>query len=691
MTLKKQALLATAGILFLVLGLNTYINIRASTGKYQEALTAKTAILAAGVKKDIDKALGFGMAVNDLTGMVERLQELAQQDGDIAYALVTDMQGRVLYANERGRVNLVLTDAAAKEALAAAEAVTLTHRDAGGVYYEHVIPLLGLEGRKVGVFRIALKGEAVSRQTRSLLFLSLLVGILSFVIATVFVYLFMEKRIAGPIRSLAAGAGRMAAGDLSQEIVARGRSEIAELAGAVNGMARNLRDMLGRLHQLGDGLAEAIGLIGGATQKMSQGARVQQEATEQAAMTVEEMVASIRNVAENADVMSRATIDASTAVTEMAAAVRETDKSAGVLSSEAEDTASSIAQMLASISEVSNNAEQLASSAEQTTSAITEISASVKEVQERAVDAAGLAAEVSREVAERGIGAAVEAMAGMENIKKSVEEAATTINRLGKRSQEIGQVLKVIDEVAEQTGLLALNAAILASQAGEHGKGFAVVAEEIKELAERTGVSTQEIGGIITAVQRETRESVLAMERGLKAVAGGGELVQVTRDVLEHAAERSSRSSEMARAIERTTAEQARSISQINDAAYSIMSQIEAISRAVQEQRRGSEMIARAAERMRDITRQVKHSTQEQTTGGAQIAGVVESVTGQASQIARATAEQRQGTSQISAAVDSIQRTTRESVDLSIELEIALQTLRERAGALQAELGKFAR
>ena len=79
MTLKKQALLATAGILFLVLGLNTYINIRASTGKYQEALTAKTAILAAGVKKDIDQALGFGMAVNDLTGMVERLQELLQR------------------------------------------------------------------------------------------------------------------------------------------------------------------------------------------------------------------------------------------------------------------------------------------------------------------------------------------------------------------------------------------------------------------------------------------------------------------------------------------------------------------------------------------------------------------------------------------------------------------------------------
>ena len=104
----------------------------------------------------------------------------------------------------------------------------------------------------------------------------------------------------------------------------------------------------------------------------------------------------------------------------------------------------------------------------------------------------------------------------MDNIKKAVEASAEVINRLGKRSQEIGQILKVIDEVTDQTGLLALNAAILAAQAGEHGKGFSVIAEEIKDLAERTTASTQEIAGLIVTVQKEVGQSVQAMERGAR-------------------------------------------------------------------------------------------------------------------------------------------------------------------------------
>jgi methyl-accepting chemotaxis protein len=129
-----------------------------------------------------------------------------------------------------------------------------------------------------------------------------------------------------------------------------------------------------------------------------------------------------------------------------------------------------------------------------------------------------------------------EAIVGMQNIKETVEATAAVVNRLGKRSHEIGQILKVIDEVTDQTSLLALNAAILASQAGEHGKGFAVVAEEIKDLAERTAASTQEIAGLIASVQEETAESVQAMGRGLKAVERGVDLVNVTSDVLEQVA-----------------------------------------------------------------------------------------------------------------------------------------------------------
>jgi methyl-accepting chemotaxis protein len=317
------------------------------------------------------------------------------------------------------------------------------------------------------------------------------------------------------------------------------------------------------------------------------------------------------------------------------------------------------------------------------------MSSSVKMVEQRAVESARLAEKASSDATEHGTASAAEAIKGMQNIKTAVEATAEVLNRLGKRSQEIGQILKVIDEVTDQTGLLALNAAILAAQAGEHGKGFAVVAEEIRDLAERTAASTQEISGLIASVREETAESVQAMARGLRAVEAGVDLVGVTSDMLEQVAGSSRQSAEMARAIEKATAEQARGVSQITETSLSIADQIEQIAGALQEQRKGSERIVQAAERMRDITRQVKTATQEQTTGGKQIAGAIESVTRQAAQVARSTSEQTLGAQQIGGAIGKIQKITQDNVDVSIEMDMAVQTLKQKADALQAELDGF--
>jgi methyl-accepting chemotaxis protein len=689
LSLKTQAMLATAGILLLVLAFNTLTNIYVTTSKYRDALIARTTVLAEGIKKDINKAVGFGLPLNALDGMGDKLRALTEEDKDIAHAVVMDMDGKVLYASEKALENTVLNDAPSKAALAARDPMIQYYSDASGGHYEKVLPLAGPDGKQLGVFRIALGEEAVNRQIRSLLLWSLMVALISFVVATTLVYLFVHREITKPLAEMSTTAAGMAAGDLSREITVKGETEIAVLGAAINTMSSNLREMLGKIKQAGASLGEAMQLMGGATLKMSQGARVQQEATEQTAMTVSQMTASIKGVAENAEEMSHAATEASSSASEMASSIEEVARNAGALSMAAEDTAASIEQMLASIKQVSENTETLSASAEQTSSSITEMSASVKEVEQRALDAARLAEKVSTEASDRGMTAAREAIKGMQNIKETVEATAEVVNRLGKRSQEIGQILKVIDEVTDQTSLLALNAAILAAQAGEHGKGFAVVAEEIKELAERTAASTQEISGLIVAVREETEQSVQAMARGLKAVDAGSALVIVTSDVLGQVADSSRQSADMARAIEKTTAEQARGVAQITEASVSIANQIEQIARAMQEQRRGSERIGQAAERMRDITRQVKTSTQEQTTGGRQIAGAVESVKGQAAQIARSTSEQSVGAQHISDAVSKIQKITQEVVDVSVEMDITVQTLKTRADALRSELEGF--
>ncbi len=689
MNLKSQAMAATAGILLLVLTFNTLTTIYVTTGKYRDALIARTTVLADGIKKDISKAIGFGLPLNALEGMGDKLRGLTEEDKDISRALVMDNDGKVLYTSDKALENAVLSDPSSKAALEAKTPMVQTYSDEAGGHIEKVMPITSLDGKPLGVFRIALNESAVNRQIRSLLLWSLLVALISFVIATSLVYLFVNREITTPLAQMSTTAAGMAAGDLSHEITIRGETEIAVLGAAINTMSSNLREMLGKIKQTGGSLGDAMTLMGKATLKMSQGARVQQEATEQTAMTVSEMTASIKGVAENAEEMSHASTEASSSASEMASSIEEVARNAGALSTAAEDTAASIEEMLASIKQVSDNTEALSASAEQTSSSITEMSASVKEVEQRALDAARLAEKVSADVSDRGMAASRQATIGMQNIKEAVEATADVVNRLGKRSQEIGQILKVIDEVTDQTSLLALNAAILAAQAGEHGKGFAVVAEEIKELAERTAASTQEISGLIDAVRQETEQSVQSMARGLKAVEAGSALVNVTSEVLGQVADSSRQSVEMARAIEKTTAEQARGVAQIKEASVSIANQIEQIARAMQEQRRGSERIGQAAERMRDITKQVKTSTQEQTTGGRQIAKAVESVKLQATQIARSTAEQNVGAQHISDAVSKIQKITQEVVDVSVEMDIAVQTLKTRADALQSELEGF--
>src|SRR5512143_1867707 len=603
--LKTRAILVTGGILLLAMLLNTLVTTYVAKSRYQDALIGRTTALAEGIQKDIRKAVGFGLSLGALEGMGDKLRGLMEEDRELSFAMIVDAGGKVLHASDRSLENSTPDDEASRIALAANEPRVQYWSDQRGGHYEKVIPLTGPDGKKIGVFRIALKEEAVSRQVRSLLSWSLLVGLVSFVIAVVLVSLFMDRGIIRPITQMSKTAAVMAAGDLSREIPATGRDEIADLGAAINAMSANLREMLRKVRTAGAGLSEAMTLMSGAALKMSQGARVQQESTERTATVVGEMVASIKGVDESAKDMSRASTDASASASEMAASIAEVARNAGTLALAAEDTASSIEQMIASIKQVSENSESLSASAEQTSSSVTEMSASVKEVEQRAVESARLAEKVSREASERGMAAAAEAIRGMQNIQATVEATAEVVNRLGKRSQEIGQILKVIDEVTDQTSLLALNAAILAAQAGEHGKGFAVDAEEIKDLAERTAASTQEISGLIASVQEETAESVKAMARGLTAVERGVDLVNVTSDMLEQVADSSRQSATMARAIEKTTAEQARGVAQITETSLSISAQLEQIASALQEQRKGSERIAQAAERMREITRLV--------------------------------------------------------------------------------------
>ncbi|MEN6616432.1 MAG: methyl-accepting chemotaxis protein, partial [Syntrophorhabdus sp.] len=126
----------------------------------------------------------------------------------------------------------------------------------------------------------------------------------------------------------------------------------------------------------------------------------------------------------------------------------------------------------------------------------------------------------------------METVMAMNSINERVRGSAQIIQSLGSRSEQIGQVVGLINDIADQTNLLALNAAIEAARAGEHGRGFAVVADEVRKLAERTSHATKDISETIAAMQNETKSAVLSMREGLDETQRGAAEAEKSGDVL---------------------------------------------------------------------------------------------------------------------------------------------------------------
>ncbi|HEY6898703.1 MAG TPA: methyl-accepting chemotaxis protein [Rhodocyclaceae bacterium] len=141
-------------------------------------------------------------------------------------------------------------------------------------------------------------------------------------------------------------------------------------------------------------------------------------------------------------------------------------------------------------------------------------------------------AEASREQSERGARIVREASAEIGRLAQSVESSAEVVSALGARSEAISDIVRTISDIADQTNLLALNAAIEAARAGEQGRGFAVVADEVRKLAERTTTATAEIGAMIAAIQKETQGAISAIREGASQARSGADLAQQAADAL---------------------------------------------------------------------------------------------------------------------------------------------------------------
>jgi methyl-accepting chemotaxis protein len=507
-----------------------------------------------------------------------------------------------------------------------------------------------------------------------------------FVLASV-LYFSVSRTIIGPLRKLEAALKEVIVRkDFTRRVDARRDDEIGSLAAGVNNLIERLEqiviDMTGIAAKISDLSPRISSTIG----EIQRNADIEETNIGSVVASVGTLSSSVKTVAENAESLSTSAEASSSAMLQMNASNQEVLRHTTQLTSSVEEVTTSVMEMIASIREVAAHAETLSSAAEETAASASEMEATVREVEQGARESSRLSQQVSVEARDIGVRSIEQTTLAMNKIKESMNSYSGVVTRLGKRSEEIGKILGVIVEVTERTNLLALNASILAAQAGEHGRGFAVVAEEIKALADRTAGSTQDISKLIASVQKETREAVSAMAESLSAVDEGVSRSADAGTALGKILASSARSAETANMIERAMTEQSRGVRQVSEAIDNIKQMMIQIAAATQAQTTGTDMILTASEGMRDITRQVHHAMTEQERGGKQIAEAAENVNVRAGQIAASTRDQGEVGGRILGAMKQVQDLPHQNKKRMESLVEAVKDLEEQTGLLNREL-----
>jgi methyl-accepting chemotaxis protein len=252
-------------------------------------------------------------------------------------------------------------------------------------------------------------------------------------------------------------------------------------------------------------------------------------------------------------------------------------------------------------SEISSSTEEMAAGTQEQSNQSAEVSRAVEEMTKTIVETSKNAVQTAdtakraKAAAEQGGKVVEETVAGMNRIAAVVKQSADTVKALGKSSDQIGEIISVIDDIADQTNLLALNAAIEAARAGEQGRGFAVVADEVRKLAERTTKATKEIASMIKMIQNDTKGAVASMTEGTKQVDEGIKLAERAGVSLKEIVDVSETVTDMIAQIATASEQQ-------SSASEQISKNVEAITAVTGQTANGTQQIARAAEDLNSLT-----------------------------------------------------------------------------------------
>jgi methyl-accepting chemotaxis protein len=293
-------------------------------------------------------------------------------------------------------------------------------------------------------------------------------------------------------------------------------------------------------------------------------------------------------------------------------------------------TSSSVEQMGRAIEGVAKGAQEQAKAISKASAVTTRINASIEQVANNAQVVARDSAEAAKH-SRNGAQTVKDTILGMESIRSKVGLSASKVQEMGNRSGEIGVIVETIEDIASQTNLLALNAAIEAARAGEQGKGFAVVADEVRKLAERSSLATKEIGALIKGIQATVSEAITAMKESASEVEAGVTRANSAGQALDNILT-------TAESVYKQAEDAGEAAARVSAAATELVEAVDAVSAVIEENTAATEEMAANSSELTQAVENIASVSEENSASVEEVSASTEEVLAQVEQVSSSAA-----------------------------------------------------
>ncbi len=633
-------------------------------------------------------ALSLASASEDklLSGNIESIQYLVESNANIfgvKYVYVNNDKDEAVAHTFGDEFPTEIMDLNPVSADAEYTMAEIDKKSVGRVLEVGVPILFGVAGHAhVGMDRDLIIGEMAS-MTNQLIFQFAGAFILGVILLHLAVRYFLK-----PMNAILVVLKNAGGGDLTGRLNINTRDEFMVLAEGLNGMLESLSGIINRVRrsfisisQANEKISQVYTVILSGTQKQADLAAE----TEGFVKLTKEMIDDVNSATQ---VLENSATTSFSSVMEMGASVEEVSAMSDSLFQSVRESNQALEEMSASINEISATLLSLSSTTDDTLSAMNEMGASIMQVRENARGASEDSIKMT-ETAKEGKEHSEAATEGALAIKESSALVSSLVSTVSERVEEIDEIISFITDITGKTNLLALNAAIIAAQAGSHGKGFGVVADEINELAHNTKAQTNRIAGVIEGILDEVSQVDSAVRESVSRVEAGVHLTQQAGSSLEKILNSTSLVSDRVEEIAQTTSEQSKTSQRVIESTEHLTESTKNIKEAGQKQSESSEKILAMSRRIEDVAQKVKNSTQEQTQTSQQINEDLTRIDETVKNIADSTEKQAESGAKVLKMTGDLAEVIKVNKDAVLSLREVIDDLSGRMGALQSELGTF--